>query len=261
MGTQNWRSSETIERLKRLERPDFAIEFLRRNANYRRDYANTFRQIERGGVDADDAHADLASRWGLRFCHDPNVPAGLEPAIWLPEHAPGTLILASAPVGFPVSVSFDANALGTLVATRSNDNGQEIVVADASGELHIWVPDNIETRHAAILMPLDTIFELRIDVTLRAVRRLHGQAVELLPSALRLTAYQRTRLVQLLHAFDVHEEGGGPREIASEVLASGQALLPSVEWKDSAARRHANRLIQESLALVNGGYLRLLSGK
>ncbi|MHC2721943.1 transcriptional regulator domain-containing protein [Bradyrhizobium diazoefficiens] len=35
MPTQYWRSPETIERLNRLERPGFALEFLRRNADYR----------------------------------------------------------------------------------------------------------------------------------------------------------------------------------------------------------------------------------
>ena len=78
---------------------------------------------------------------------------------------------------------------------------------------------------------------------------------------LQLTSLQRSRLIQLLLAHDVQELGGGPREIATEALGSLQATLPSVEWKDSAARRHANRLIRDARALVNGGYLRLLRGK
>jgi len=32
MPTQYWRSPETIDHLNRLERPGFAVEFLRRNA-------------------------------------------------------------------------------------------------------------------------------------------------------------------------------------------------------------------------------------
>ena len=32
MPTEYWRSPETIDRLNRLERPGFAVEFLRRNA-------------------------------------------------------------------------------------------------------------------------------------------------------------------------------------------------------------------------------------
>ena len=48
----------------------------------------------------------------------------------------------------------------------------------------------------------------------RFVRRLSGQRINLLPPALRLTTQRKRRLVQLLHAFDVHDLGGGPRDVA-----------------------------------------------
>lgn len=67
MPTEYWRSSETIDRLNRLERPGFAVEFLRRNHDYRRDFARTQRQIARASVDAETAQVGLARRWGLRF--------------------------------------------------------------------------------------------------------------------------------------------------------------------------------------------------
>jgi hypothetical protein len=67
MPIADWRSPETIERLNRLERPGFALEFLRRNDEYRRDYRQTMEQISRGELDADTAHSALARRWGLSF--------------------------------------------------------------------------------------------------------------------------------------------------------------------------------------------------
>lgn len=66
MPTQYWRSQETIERLNRLERPGFALEFLRRNADYRRDFARTERQIACGDSDADTIRMSFARRWRLR---------------------------------------------------------------------------------------------------------------------------------------------------------------------------------------------------
>jgi Family of unknown function (DUF6499) len=66
-----WRSSEMIQQLNRLERPGFAVEFLRRNAGYRRDYARTLRQIAHGTVDPSSARSALARRWGLCFCPRP----------------------------------------------------------------------------------------------------------------------------------------------------------------------------------------------
>lgn len=67
MPTQYWRSPETIERLNRLHRPGFAVEFLRRNTDYQRDYARTQRQIFLTGTDAAEARSEFARRWGLRF--------------------------------------------------------------------------------------------------------------------------------------------------------------------------------------------------
>jgi hypothetical protein len=67
MPTESWRSPETIERLNRLDRPGFAAEFLRRNADYRRDYDETQRQIARKIIDAETAQSRLAARWRLRF--------------------------------------------------------------------------------------------------------------------------------------------------------------------------------------------------
>ncbi|MGY3441297.1 transcriptional regulator domain-containing protein [Bradyrhizobium sp. USDA 4473] len=67
MPTEDWRSPETIERLKRLERPGFAVEFLRRNPDYRRDYLQTERLIARQLLEQEPAWAALARRWRLQF--------------------------------------------------------------------------------------------------------------------------------------------------------------------------------------------------
>ena len=100
----------------------------------------------------------------------------------------------------------------------------------------------------------------RLDFAVSLVRRLCGKHVDLLPARLRLTALQKARLIQLLHAFDILRDGGGRRDVANEVLNSKQATLPSIEWKDSAARRKATRLIQDATVLVERGYLKLLRG-
>jgi len=62
-----WRSPDAVAQMNRLERPGFALEFLRRNARYRSDYARLQRRIAHGHVDAGVANAALARRWGLRF--------------------------------------------------------------------------------------------------------------------------------------------------------------------------------------------------
>ena len=180
--------------------------------------------------------------------------------MWLPELSPGTLILEPAPRGFDHLTPLDPAQPGSVVADDIDDEGHELVVVDGSGELHVRLRGDQISARPAILLPLDASFELRLDVALRFVRRLRGQRVKRLPAALRLTPQQKRRLVQLLHAFDVHELGGGPRDVAEIILRSEHARFPSIEWKDSHARRAANRLIHDSMTLVERGYLKLLRG-
>lgn len=174
--------------------------------------------------------------------------------------SPGTLILETAPPGFDTLRSIDRVALGQSLVELSDADGRALAIADGSGELHVRLRDEQALRHPAVLVPLDSMGELRAEVALHLARCLAGQRTGLLPVALRLTAFQKRRLIQLLHAFDVHDLGGGPRDVAAKVLASDHAHRRSVEWKDSHARRKANRLIHDSIALVERDYLKLLRG-
>lgn len=197
---------------------------------------------------------------GCAFAHDPSVPIGSEPVYWLPELSPGTLILDAAPSGFDPA-PLDTARLGSVVIDRADDEGREVVIIDASGELHIRLQNEVAVMRPMVLIPLgDVSIELRLDVASRFVRRLRGQTIALLPQALRLTLQRRRRLVQLLHAFDIHDTGGGSRDVATRILHSEQARFPSVEWKDTHTRRAANRMIHDSIALVERGYLKLLRG-
>lgn len=197
---------------------------------------------------------------GYAFAHDPVAHVGAEPVSWAPELTPSTLLLDAAPDGM-APVALDPAQIGTIVTDRSNDEGREVVVADASGELHIQLYRDEAVSRPIILLPVGAVaIDLRLDVASRFVRRLQGQTVALLPKALRLSLQRKHRLVDLLHAFDIHDTGGGPREVATRILRSDQAQLPSVEWKDSHARRAANRMIHDSIALVERGYLKLLRG-
>jgi len=181
--------------------------------------------------------------------------------MWRPEVSPATLILEPAPTGFEATSSFDLGTFGPVRIERADADGRELVILDALGGLHIRLHDKQAAPRPAVLLPLDSMFELRLDVALRFVRRLGGQRIAFLPIALRPTSFQKRRPIHLLHAFDIHDEGGGPREVATEVLDSERARLPSIEWKDSLARRAANRLIHDAIAQVNRGYLKLLRGR
>lgn len=197
---------------------------------------------------------------GYAFVHDPRTPVGRQTPVWLPEYSPGTLIIQQAPPGFAARVDLDFSALGAVVADQTDAEGREIVVADSSGALHIRLMERDAICRPAILLPLDDLAGLRVDVASRFVRRLFGERVNLLPLALQLTRHHKKRLIQLLQVFDIVKDGGGGRDVANLVLRSEQASLPSTEWKDSAARRMATRLIREAFAFVERKYLQFLRG-
>jgi len=198
---------------------------------------------------------------GYVFVQNPDVPAAREYALWRAEVSPGTLILAPAPPGFEALPPVAPSELGPVVADHLDAEGRRLKIGDGAGDLHIWLPDAEVSGRLAVVVPPDGVAHLRLDVASRFVRRLQDHRTAFLPRALQLTPQQRARLIQLLHAYDIHEAGGGPRDVSIEVACSKQAALPAIEWKDSAARRLANRLIHDAQALVNGGYLRLLRGK
>jgi len=194
------------------------------------------------------------------FAHDPDLPVGSAAVIWQPELSPTTVILEPAPEGFNRLVSVDPARLESITADRGVDDDRKLVVIDGVGEAHVLLRDDRTAERPAVLVPIDAAFELRVEVARRFVRLLRGKAGAPLPPALRLTPGKKRRLVQLLHAFDVHEAGGGPRDVAAIVLRSEHAKLPAVEWKDSHARRAASRLIREAIILVDRDYLKLLRG-
>lgn len=63
----DWRSASTANELMRLDRDQFAVEFLRRNPAYAEDYRNTQHHIASGSLAHDAGMARLARQWGLIF--------------------------------------------------------------------------------------------------------------------------------------------------------------------------------------------------
>ncbi|WP_375142855.1 transcriptional regulator domain-containing protein [Pelagibacterium sp. 26DY04] len=63
LDTSRWRSSSTYDYVDGLVAADLAWEWLRRNADYQRDYA----EIERGVVDPQRYRDLVRARWGLQF--------------------------------------------------------------------------------------------------------------------------------------------------------------------------------------------------
>lgn len=150
--------------------------------------------------------------------------------------------------------------MGRIVADRWDGAARHLVLADREGDQYLRLTDANSRCGLAIVLPLDAVFDVRVEAALRFARRLHGRSAGPLPRGLGLTAQRRARLILLLHTLDFRLTGAGRREIATALLDAEAASLPAVEWKSSATRRKANRLIKDAVALMNGGYRTLLAG-
>lgn len=66
-GESFWRSALFADNYKDHDYADFAQEFLRRNADYQRDYAETAQRIADHPEIKPQEEEGLAGRWGLSF--------------------------------------------------------------------------------------------------------------------------------------------------------------------------------------------------
>ena len=104
----------------------------------------------------------------------------------------------------------------------------------------------------ALVLPLDRLFEDRIDTA----RRLHRLLVSGRATPSTFTAYRRRRLRLALRALDGTLNGADYRAVA-EVLF-GDRVPRGAAWRDDSLRGQIIRLVRYGLDLMQGGYLDLL---
>lgn len=110
------------------------------------------------------------------------------------------------------------------------------------------------TEFNAIVLPLDTAFETRLDAA-----RQFWRALERRPSAATygaLPKQTRTRHTLNLRAHDARRAEATYREIA-EVLLSRESIAPRV-WRDHHLRHKVRAILRRADRLVDGGYRDLL---
>jgi hypothetical protein len=105
----------------------------------------------------------------------------------------------------------------------------------------------------AAIIPLDADGLDRIEAVARLWRSLHKPPV---PPDLRLTWQQRRRLRQMLRVVDGRIDGASYRELAMAIY--GVKRVADDPWKTSALRDSTMALVKDGLALIAGGYRKLL---
>jgi len=105
----------------------------------------------------------------------------------------------------------------------------------------------------AAIIPLDADGLDRIEAAARLWRSLHKPPSS---SDMRLTRQQRRRLKHMLQAVDGRLDGASYREIAEAIF--GAKRVADDPWKTSALRDSTMDLVKGGLALIAGGYRKLL---
>lgn len=105
----------------------------------------------------------------------------------------------------------------------------------------------------AALIPLDRSGFGRVEAVLRLLASLYDRAV---PADTRITRQQRLRTKRMLRALDGRRAGASQKSIASTIFRL--APMSRDEWQTAPARFAIRSLIKDGLAMVAGGYRKLL---
>jgi len=172
--------------------------------------------------------------------------------MWLPNLDPRVVRLMADPTGLanlgldPASIRFD----------RTADDGRYLLFgAPAHSSAALALPGLGWRTPLAAIVPLDLAAPQRIEALLRLWRRLASRPPGRAPSE--LTAAQRRRLGMMLRAVDGRRAGATRRQLA-EVLFGRDRIPDGGEFDDHHLRSRTARLIRSGLAMIAGGYRKLL---
>lgn len=193
----------------------------------------------------------------------PDAAPASEPALWSPFVSPATVILDAAPPGIADAPPFDIADWPIVLADRTLSDGRHVVLGDIDGPHHLWLRDTLPGQPLAYVIVRDLAVEARHRAAWRLDRRLAGAPPSRRNGAFRPTPFQRRRLDLLLDILDMLQ-ALGPKptshEVARHLIYPGMTIGRGMEWKSSTERRRTQRLIDEALALMHGGYRTLLHG-
>jgi hypothetical protein len=184
----------------------------------------------------------------------PTLDATQAAPIWEPTLNTGVVLLTAPPAVLPKDPSppvIDAEAAG-----QSDEQGFHFLLGLANGErLQILRLAGVTSAEGtAAVIPLGPDGFDRLESVARLLSSLHGRSI---PSDTRLTRQQRHRARRMLQAVDGRLSGASYREIAATLF--GTRDLADEPWKTSSRRFATMDLVRDGLAMIAGGYRRLLS--
>ena len=176
--------------------------------------------------------------------NDPNA------TLWTAEALPSVVALTGLPreLAHPKFKSRTLTLAPVLAA-----QGDDYVIERFGIELRLHLYGGVVDPTAALL-PFDALFEVRAAAALRLWRALNGRRPGPNPAA--LSEARRNRLVLALRALDGRLHDATHREIAAALY--GADAVPERGWISHELRDRTGRLVRLGVAMMNGGYRRLL---
>ncbi len=139
------------------------------------------------------------------------------------------------------------------------------MLGDIDGPHHLWLRSNDPAEPLAFAIIRDRFADLRHSAAARLDRRLSGAPPARRGQLFKPTAYQQYRLKLLVAVLDMVNpptgEAATTYRVARTLVYPHMKNCSSAEWKSSSERRQTQRLIDEALTLMRGGYRSLLCAK
>lgn len=183
----------------------------------------------------------------------PSLKATEAPLFWSAEDDTGAVMLTSAPPILPA----DSDVLTTLseAAAYLDEQGAHALHDLGNGQrLHVVrLAGAVADGALAAIVPLDLDGFGRIEAVTRLLKSLYARAV---PPDTRLTRQQLARARRMLQAVDGHRNGANQQEIAEGIFRLKNPTRD--EWQAAPERYATMDLIKDGLAMVAGGYRKLL---
>ncbi|MFC3677095.1 DUF2285 domain-containing protein [Ferrovibrio xuzhouensis] len=172
---------------------------------------------------------------------------------WLPQEDTGSVILTPAPAS--IAAGSAPLALPEQPLDESTDHGLHVLHDLSNGQrLHLALPaDGSADQPLVAVIPLGIEGFDRLEAVARLLASLHGRAI---PPDTRLTRQQLARARRMLQAVDGHRVGASQLEIA-QVLFRLKPIRRD-DWQNAPERYATMDLIKDGLAMITGGYRKLL---
>lgn len=183
---------------------------------------------------------------------DPRQAAGEAEVYWLPSLDPRIVQLVGDTTGLAITTASSLSARHV----RPGDDGAYAKIGPLTGSGTAVSRDRLLPDVPLMaLVPLDASAPTRLEALGHFWRILAGQSSSTLPGD--ISPARRARLALTLRAVDGRRARATRREIA-EVLFGPEAVPDGVAFDDHHLRSRIARLIRDGLAMIAGGYRKLL---